>query len=155
MVMVKITKLENFSISSKFARKIFTIHTFIIITITAFSARLWKQGNLCACVYQPFEVGEIIDAHLEDWNALNNILWYIDILWYLAFFCYNKKLNRLRVWGLKFCFFKKNKKIANSFKLSVAIFFLWSWGENFKYEMTEWSAFCKISAHSIFSFLKY
>ena len=49
--------------------KIFTIHTFIIITITAFSARLWKRGNfsvVCACVYQPFEVGEIIDAHLED-----------------------------------------------------------------------------------------
>ena len=114
MVMVKIATLENFSISSKFARENLYYSYFYHHHHHCLLRKAMETGKFfsCLCVlYQPFERREIIDAHLEDWNALNNILWYIDILWYLAFCCYNKKLNRLRVWGLKFYFFLKIRKL--------------------------------------------
>ena len=67
--MIKISTLENFSISSKFARENLYCSYFCHHHHHCLLRKGMERGNfsvVCACVYQPFEVGEIIDAHLED-----------------------------------------------------------------------------------------
>ena len=146
MVMIKITTSENFSISSQYARENLYYSYCYHHHHTAFSPRLWKRGNF-----------SVVSGVLTLWSGWD--------YWYSSSRLKCTQLCFVAHWySTVFSIFlgyniESSQSMRSKIQLQIAlnsgnILFCGLEESIFWYEMTEWSAFCKISAHYIFSILK-